>query len=256
MVVGLAEQTISRLLLQWSGRLLLSAGVILVCLLSLRLVREEMDRRILPLSPYLLAVHTLQFELPAATPLPSTTPTPVPSATPLPSATPSSTPSATATPPSLPSIRISIPSIGLNASIAEISPTRKFIKGEEKFTWEPLPHVVAHYDSSGHPGEGTNIVLTGHNNTLGKVFKDLDQLTPGSEIFLFTEMSEFHYQVQKKYLIPYMGVEEEGDAALQAFSAPTPSETVTLISCWPYATNSHRIVIIAVPIPGGDPNGL
>ena len=36
---------------------------------------------------------------------------------------------------------------------------------------------------------------------------------------------------------------------------PTTDERVTLITCWPYESNSHRLVVIAlpVPLPGGAP---
>ena len=43
-------------------------------------------------------------------------------------------------------------------------------------------------------------------------------------------------------------------AAAEPTEAPAekPTEKVTLISCWPFATNAHRIVVIAVPSPKGD----
>jgi sortase A len=141
----------------------------------------------------------------------------------------------------------------LNTKIVELTPTGKnSIGSESNFTWEPAAFAVGHYDSSGNPGEGGNIVLAGHNNTLGEVFRNLNKLAPGDEIILFTETGEFHYLVEGKYLIPYLGVEKEGDAQLQLYASPQPREMVTLISCWPYATNSHRIVIVAVPSVGGE----
>lgn len=113
--------------------------------------------------------------------------------------------------------------------------------------WEPIAFAVGHHNTSGNPGEGRNIVLSGHNNTQGAVFRRLNELRPGNEVVLFTEDNEFHYQVQKKFIIPYLGAKAEGDTKLQSYAAPIPTEIVTLISCWPYATNAHRIVVIAVP---------
>jgi sortase A len=151
---------------------------------------------------------------------------------------------------------LAIPVIGLNSSIVEIFPNEIVSSnGEVKSEWEPVADAVGHYSTSGNPMGGRNIVLSGHNNTLGEVFRDLEKLIPGDEIILFTEIGEYHYLVQKKYFIPYLGFEADGDAKLQLFSAPQSSEMVTLISCWPYATNSHRIVIIAVSSPSGDQNG-
>ena len=78
--------------------------------------------------------------------------------------------------------------------------------------------------------------------------------TIGDLVILFTETENHEYQIQNKYTIPYLGVEREGDDRLRSFAAPQSSETVTMISCWPYATNSHRIVIIAIPSWQGNQN--
>jgi LPXTG-site transpeptidase (sortase) family protein len=216
------------------GRLLISMGIVLSLFLGIRLTREAIDNWITQQSPYLLIANTPAFEFPPATPLPTLTPTPIP----------------TATPPPLPAIRLSIPAINLNTSINEIFPVEVSANGEIKFIWDTPVFVVGHYDSSGNPGGGENIVLLGHNNTQGEVFRYLDRLAVGDKLILFTEENEFHYDVQKKFIIPYLGVEEQGDAMLQSYSAPQSTEMVTVISCWPYATNSHRIVIIAIPSSG------
>jgi sortase A len=239
--MDLVRQIVTRsLVYETLGRLLISAGIVLCCFLGIRLIREEVESQITLQPRYLIIASTPIFELPPATPLPTLTPTPIPTATPLP----------------LPSIRISIPAINLNTSIKEISPTEKIAySGESTFMWEPVASAVGHYDTSGNPGGGGNIVLAGHNNTQGEVFRYLNQLNPGDEVILFTEVSEHHYQVQQKSIIPYLGVEKEGDVILQSFAAPQATEMVTLISCWPYATNANRIIIIAVPFSSGDANG-
>lgn len=220
------------------GRLFFSTGVLIGGFLGLRLTREAVDGRIDQSSSTLLMASTPVFSLPAATPLPTLTSTPLPTSTPTP----------TPTPVPLPAIRISIPAIGLNSSIREIAPTVKTAAdGSEIYVWEAVAYAVAHYDSSANPGQGGNIVFSGHNNYLGEVFRYLHDLVPGDEVILYTETGEFHYQVQSSQVIPYLGVEAEGDALLQSFAGPQPTEQVTLISCWPYATNANRIVVIAVP---------
>jgi sortase A len=234
------------LIYQLLGRLLLSSGVVLACFLGIRVTRQEVEKQIADQPNYLIMASTPVFRLPPATPLPTLTQTPVPT----PTAT--MTPTPTATPLPSPAIRISIPTIHLNASIKDVSPTEKIsANGESRFVWEPVDFAVAHFDTSGNPGGGENIVLTGHNNMAGEVFRYLNNLNPGDEVILFNAVSEFHYQVQQKSIIPYLGVEMEGDAQLLSFAAPQPSERVTLISCWPYATNANRIVVIAVPVPSG-----
>jgi len=218
------------------GRLLLSTGVVLGCVLSLRFVRESLEDQITGRPHYLSIDSTPFFQLPPATPLPTLTPTPVPTATPLP----------------LPATRLSIPVIDLNVTIEETAPRLQSSPGGQSYyIWDPPAYAAGHHDSSGNPGEGRNIVLDGHNNTLGEVFRDLNKLTPGDQIILLTDTGVFYYQVQEKMIIPYVGAEEQADAQIQALTAPQSAERVTLVSCWPYATFTNRIVVIAVPVPGG-----
>ena len=239
--MDLARRILSRpIVFEILGKLLLSIGIVLACTLAAHFTREKMDEKIVEQANYLLIASTPMFSLPPATPLPTLTPTPIP----------------TATPPPLPAIRIAIPAIELNTRIEDIYPSESSTTtGLVHLSWEPIAYAVGHYNTSGNPGEGQNIVLTGHNNMLGEVFRDLDQLSPGDQVTLFTDEKSFEYKVQKKFIVPYTGVEEEGDAALQAYASPQSSEMVTLISCWPYYTNFHRIVIIAVPVSEREENG-
>ncbi len=196
-----------------------------------------MDAHAAQQTRYLVIANTPAIGLPPATVLPTITPSPTP----------------TALPPSLPAIRLAIPAIDLNSSIQEITPTERVsASGARRFIWEPLAYTVAHFDTSGNPGDGRNIVLFGHNNTLGEVFRYLDQLHLGDPVTLYTEEKSYEYQVQKKFIIPYLGAEEDGDALLMSYSAPQSSEMITIISCWPYFTNAHRIVIIAVPVSAAE----
>ena len=224
------------ILINFLGRFLLSTGIILGCLLSMCLTREWIDGQIEQNNDYLVSASNPALELPPATPLPTFTPTPTP----------------TATPPPLPAIRISIPAIDLNTSIEDVSPIETVSPGGEiSSTWGSSAFAVGHFDTSGNPEGGRNIVLAGHNNTLGEVFRNLDQLNLGDEVILFTEEQTFSYTIQKKYIIPFMANEEEGNLLLQSYSAPQNSEMVTLISCWPYATNANRIILVAMPSVGG-----
>ena len=217
----------------FTGRLLISTGVVLGCLLGLRFARENLDSQIADQPHYLRIDSTPAFQLPAATVLP--TQTPIPTATPLP----------------LPATRLSIPAIGLNTSVVESYPKQQW---DGSFIWDPPNNAAGHYNSSGNPGGGRNIVFNGHNNMVGEVFRDLNKLVPGNEIILLTDAGEFHYQVQQKVIIPYVGHEAEANLQIGELSAPQSSEMVTLISCWPYSTFTNRIIVVAVPLFGGSVN--
>jgi sortase A len=230
----------------FAGRLLMSTGVVLGCLLGLRFTRESLDGQIARDPHYLRIDSTPAFGLPPATALPTLT------LTPMPTATPTSTPSPTPTPLPLPARRLSIPAIGLNTSVVESSPRQR---GDGTFIWDPPAYAAGHYDSSGDPGEGRNIVFQGHNNIYGEVFRDLDKLNPGDEIILLTDTGEFHYRIQQKVTIPYVGHEAQAAPQIQAMTGPGSSEVVTLVSCWPYSTFTSRIIVVAVPVGSGGAGG-
>ena len=230
----------------FAGRLLISTGVVLGSLLGLRFTRQSMDSQIASEPHYLRIDSTPAFQLPQTTALPTQT------STSMPTATPTLTPSPTPTPLPLPARRLAIPAIGVNISIKESSPKQRW---NGSFVWDPPAYAAGHYDSSGNPGEGRNIVFQGHNNIYGEVFRDLDKLAPGDEIILMTDSGEFHYQVAQTTIIPYVGHEAEATLQIQAMTAPQSSEMVTLVSCWPYATYSSRIIVVALPLYGGGTGG-
>lgn len=220
----------------------MSTGVVLGSLLGLRLARQSVDTQIAREPHYLQIDSTPAFQLPPATALPTLT------LTPLPTATPTLTPSPTPTPLPLPATRMSIPAIGLNISVKESFPKER---GNGTFVWDPPAYAAGHYNTSGNPGGGRNIVFQGHNNIAGQVFRDLDKLVPGDEIILLTDLGEFRYQVQQTVMIPYVGYEAQAIPQILALTGPQSSEMVTLVSCWPYTTYTNRIVVIAVPVYGG-----
>jgi LPXTG-site transpeptidase (sortase) family protein len=230
----------------FTGRLLISTGVVLGSLLGLRFTRQSLDDQIGRDPHYLRIDSTPAFRFPPATALPTQT------LTPMPTSTPTSTPSPTVTPMPLPARRISIPAIGLNTTVKETAPMQR---RNGTFIWDPPAYAAGHYDSSGNPGEGRNIVFLGHNNIYGEVFRDLDRLSPGDEIILLTDIGEFHYQVTQRIIIPYVGHEAQAIPQILALTGPQPSETVTLISCWPYSTFSSRIIVVAAPMFSGGTGG-
>ena len=115
------------------------------------------------------------------------------------------------------------------------------------YAWDVPSFAVGHYDTSAYPGETDNIVLTGHNNTLGEVFRHLDALEPGDEIFLYTLDDEHVYTVENKEKVLALGASASDLAKHAHYTAPTSEETLTLVSCWPWATYTHRIYVVAKP---------
>ena len=144
---------------------------------------------------------------------------------------------------SLPAVAIPTPSpeqaraltinkIGLNAV--------PIVQGD---TWEQLKLGVGQHIGSANPGQPGNIVLSAHNDIYGELFRNLDQLTPGDTFTIYTATSQFTYRVTGSTVVDPI----EGLYVLQQTMQPT----ATLISCYPYLVNTHRIVVFAELVTSG-----
>jgi sortase A len=119
-------------------------------------------------------------------------------------------------------IRIRIPSIHVDAPI---------VQGDG---WEQLKKGVAQHPGTADPGRKGNMVLSGHNDVFGEVFRYLDRLEPGDEIIVYTNQRSYTYIVSGWELVEPTQVE---------VMDPTLDATVTLISCYPYLIDTQRIIV-------------
>lgn len=186
-----------------------------------------------------------------ASPIPSATatierPTPttvVPTATSRPTLTPTPVRVLSKEPPT----RLWIPSIDLDAPVVEIG--WKVVESEGKYhtEWEVADFAVGFHKTSAYPGNRGNTVLSGHHNIRGEVFRDLYLLEPGDEIFLYVGIQGYRYTVAAKYRLEEKNMPPEVRESNARWIQQTPDERLTMVTCWPYSGNSHRIVIVARP---------
>jgi sortase A len=145
--------------------------------------------------------------------------------------------------PKLPSrvVRIASPNIKLDTKVYEVYA----VKG----AWEVADYAAGHNYNSANPGEGGNIVLSGHNNYRGEVFRYLEFLKPGDEIDVWNFAGqEFKYKVDNIEKLKEAGVPMAERLAHGKVMDPTPYEQLTLITCWPYTTYTHRLIVTAKPM--------
>ncbi len=147
-------------------------------------------------------------------------------------------------------IRIVAESIGLNSPVVEMGWRVVERWGEQVSEWEMPVDEAGWHRNSARPGEGSNIVISGHNESTGaQVFAELETLQVGDEITVWTTNDEsFDYQVVDKTIIRTFAISEEADTYLRTVSNPTPREQLTLITCWPRWTNTHRLIVVAEPL--------
>jgi LPXTG-site transpeptidase (sortase) family protein len=145
---------------------------------------------------------------------------------------------------------ISIPALDIDAEVTAVGLRQVEDAGESYLQWDvPDKYASGWHSTSGLVGETGNIVLNGHHNIFGEIFRDLSDLRNGDEIIL--ESSEGKI---KRYSVALMNrileAGQSADVRLEnaRWLEPTKDQRLTLISCWPYATNTHRVVVVAIPI--------
>jgi len=174
--------------------------------------------------------------------VPARPPTPTP-------APPTVTPAAPANQGGIPA-RIVAEAINLDAPVVEMG-WRAVQQGESWISeWEMPDNEAAWHRNSARPGQTNNVVISGHNaSTGGHVFAELDELQVGDQVTLWNDKDEsLSYYVVEKNIVRTIFNSEEAQNYLQAIMAPTAKEQLTLITCWPRWSNTHRLVIIAEPI--------
>ena len=103
-------------------------------------------------------------------------------------------------------------------------------------------------ETSALPDQAGNVILYGHNNMYTAIFKDLGKLRIGDDISLKTGQRSWEYQVDQLLILPVLGAGAQERAAYQVYLQPTIAPRLTLISCWPPVSNTHRVVVIAYPV--------
>jgi len=141
---------------------------------------------------------------------------------------------------------LSIPRIRVEAPVIAFMPWDREIDGVQVIRL-PVPNSYAvSWDArSAEPGFGGNTVLTGHSNLYGGVLGDLDQLTYGDEVALWSPYGVFSYYVSQIVYIEESNQPLEVRLQNAAWLRQTADSRVTLITCWPRSDSTQRLIVIA-----------
>jgi sortase A len=126
-------------------------------------------------------------------------------------------------------VRIQIPAIGVDHPI---------VQGDG---WEQLKKGVGQHVGTANPGQEGNMVLSAHNDIFGEIFRFLDQLSPGDEIIIFTNIRSYTYVITNTQVV---------EPTFVQVMDSTNDPTITLVSCYPYLIDNERIVVQANLIDG------
>ena len=183
----------------------------------------------------------------AATPVPQSQATP---AAPAPAVQPTTQTTPADVPPEIGEPNhIVIPAIDLDAPIEDVGWT-VVERGDQRFTeWVTADNAAGRHINSARPGEAGNVVLSGHHNTKGEVFRRISnlELKIGDAIYLYNDEGQrFTYIVDEITDPPLLevGATDEQRIANARYILPTNDARVTLVTCWPYWTNTHRVIVV------------
>ena len=146
--------------------------------------------------------------------------------------------------------RLVIDAVKLDAPVVEMGWETVEGNGQPVSVWDVPADEAGWHLNSARPGQSSNVVISGHNNsTGGHVFGDLAEVEVGDQITLWTDQeTPFQYRVSETQIVRAFYASEENLNYLQTVMQPTTEEQLTLITCWPSWTNTHRLIVIAHPL--------
>jgi len=101
-----------------------------------------------------------------------------------------------------------------------------------------LQKGVGHLEGSSYPvgGESTHAVLSAHRGLpSAKLFTDLDQLEKGDQFYIHILEETLAYEVEEIEIIEPFDTEK--------LTLKTGCDYITLVTCHPYAINTHRLLV-------------
>ncbi len=146
---------------------------------------------------------------------------------------------------------IEIPVIGLKAPIVPSDPAEVRIGSDTYEQWKaPDKFAVGWHTTSALLGQVGNTVLNGHHNIFEKVFENLHNVVPGDQIIVYGGQIRYTYLVVNVMILPERNVDMATRLENARWILPSNDERLTLITCWPAESNTHRLIVVAQPLEG------
>lgn len=159
-------------------------------------------------------------------------------------ATPTSVPQQTSFQPT----HLYIPAVGIASKIVPVGWQVVEQYGQRYSIWEVADYAVGWHNTTAKIGDVGNTVLAGHHNINGEIFKNLVNVEVGDEVLIYTDNIPHTYFVELKTIVKEKGESLSVRQQNAQWIAPTSDERLTMVTCWPYTNNTHRVVVVAKPI--------
>jgi LPXTG-site transpeptidase (sortase) family protein len=143
--------------------------------------------------------------------------------------------------------RVVAKNIDLDSEVVEVGWNQIVEDNVTTNVWVVADFAAGWHKNSALPGQGGNIVLSGHHNIKGEVFRYLVDIEIGSIISLYVGDQRYDYAVSDKFIVKDKGEPEAVRRANARWIGPFNEERLTLVTCWPFHNNTHRVIVIAKP---------
>lgn len=151
-------------------------------------------------------------------------------------------------PPPGPPEEIIIPRIDLAAPVVTAPVYTVDVRGQVFEQWLAPDFFAAGWQPATAPaGAPGNTVITGHHNIYGEVFRRLHELEQGDAVSLRSGENVYDYVVAQVMILPERGVSIEQRQENARWILPSDDARLTLVTCWSQESNTHRLVVVAVP---------
>jgi LPXTG-site transpeptidase (sortase) family protein len=150
--------------------------------------------------------------------------------------------------------RIIIPSINLDAPIVHATNGKLSVDKQKFDSWQaPDEMAVGWHDTSMTLGLPGNTVLDGHNSymvggeVVDGIFANLVNVKPGDDLVLYSGDKGFHYIIAVKMLFKERWQPVSVRIENSRWLGHSDDERITLVTCWPKKSNTHRLIVVALP---------
>lgn len=145
--------------------------------------------------------------------------------------------------------RVIIPALQIDTNVIPVAPRRVDLFGASVQQWQaPGSGELGWHESSAKLGQSGNTVINGHSSGYGDTFRDLETLDNGDLIQVYSGDVRYTYVVANRMVLKERWEPIEVRMENARWISRSDDERLTLISCWPSGSNTHRVVVVATPL--------
>lgn len=111
--------------------------------------------------------------------------------------------------------------------------------------WDDVQYAAGWHKNSAAPGRQGNIVVSGHSNIYGSIFRKLAQVKTGQSIYIDQGRVRYTYIIDEVTLAQETAALPAQQAQNAAYLYQTDDNRLTLITCWPWNDSTHRVFVVA-----------